>query len=925
MNTASNTTLPLVLSLDGTWDFTYTIEAPAGDAPAPLNGAAFDATMTVPGRWDDHTDQISHTSSWSKARFNPAYRPIGYPMGNNPPDASLPYLLGTGWYRRTFRTITDHHVTLQIGGVCMEAWLWLNGTFLCHHQDHATPIAIDLDPSLLRDGDNELIMAVANTREDRLGCDIRGYKGKSGGVTGTCQLLTWQAARISDCYLYADSDLTKLHWHIEVNQPRQTAPLKLCCRLRDTNGNVVREAHLSVDGPVVELDMDTTALPRWSDQNPHLLRAEAELYDGEKCIYKHRQPFGLRRLTRNGTGLLLNGVPIYLCGITEHAYFPETCTPPLDVRIYRRNIRRFKSLGFNWLRFHTWVPPQAYLQAADELGMLVQIEPPVNFSEDQWLRILRHTRSHPCVTIYCAGNEERLDETKIVQLENYARQQKDLVPDALFNPQEALRGVEYHWAENEEGLVKQPFLHHPGRLEKLKTFSDVFGTYSWGKLSYSSAEADMSDMDQRLALYERPCLSHEITIHGSYLNLDLEHRYQGTRIGTDIFASARQLLQRSGRLHRAARYYQCSAALHAELRKHAIESARRCRLLSGYNMLGAIDAHWHRSGYTCGLMNEFYESKGQESVEQTRQYNDQCVLLCDLPNRRNLLVSQKVDWPLLVSLYGVRQMQHGTLNWHVSDATGHTIITGSNKASAEPGGISEIGRIHFTATPTNSPQRFNLHARFQTPELTVDNTWAFWIVPEQETVADGKICHTLDEQAIEKLEAGADLLLLGCGPFPNIDIRYQQALAGRPNGHLGTVVEEHPLMKRIPHEGWCDRFFFDMLNGAKAIVMDGLTDRFEPIIEVIGSYKQASAFAALFECRVGHGRLLVCTLNLRPDDPGACWLRAAMLRYINSDDFTPSACMAPNVLRRLLVHESRTITSTATDEAFDLRAQIRRQ
>ncbi|MBI4028723.1 MAG: hypothetical protein HY360_27340 [Verrucomicrobia bacterium] len=112
-------------------------------------------------------------------------------------------------------------------------------------------------------------------------------------------------------------------------------------------------------------------------------------------------------------------------------------------------------------------PPEEYLQAADELGMMVQVEPASQFTETEWVEILKTCRSHPSVVIYCTGNEEWLDDPKIEFLKRCASRCKEFAPDALFNAHEALRGVEYGWesgAPLDEGTVSEPYPHNPRRF-----------------------------------------------------------------------------------------------------------------------------------------------------------------------------------------------------------------------------------------------------------------------------------------------------------------------------------------------------------------------------------------------------------------------------------------------------------------------------
>ena len=86
------------------------------------------------------------------------------------------------------------------------------------------------------------------------------------------------------------------------------------------------------------------------------------------------------------------------------------------------------------------------MQAADELGMMFQVEPPLGYAMPEWRNILRTCRKHPSVVIYCCGNEEALDEKKIEYLGQCAAELRSTAPDALFNPQKsASRGGIRQW------------------------------------------------------------------------------------------------------------------------------------------------------------------------------------------------------------------------------------------------------------------------------------------------------------------------------------------------------------------------------------------------------------------------------------------------------------------------------------------------
>ena len=117
-----------------------------------------------------------------------------------------------------------------------------------------------------------------------------------------------------------------------------------------------------------------------------------------------------------------------------------------------------------------------------------------------------------------------------------------------------MRGLEYVWTDadwqGEEGmpeLQQEPFVHHSKRFETVKGFCDVFNSYTLGLTSYESLTADAEKLDDWSRVYQKPRLSHEIGIQGTYTDLSVVPRYEGTRVGqTDMFASIQRHLEEKG-------------------------------------------------------------------------------------------------------------------------------------------------------------------------------------------------------------------------------------------------------------------------------------------------------------------------------------------------------------------------------------------
>jgi hypothetical protein len=79
---------------------------------------------------------------------------------------------------------------------------------------------------------------------------------------------------------------------------------------------------------------------------------------------------------------------------------------------------------------------------------------------------------------------------------------------------------------------------------------------------------------------------------------------------------------------------------------------------------------------------------------------------------------------------------------------------------------------------------------------------------------------------------------------------------------------------------------------------------FDPILEVVSSFKLSVKQASVFEWKVGEGKLLVSTLNLDPSDPAAACLLDCMIEYAQGNEFTPRTAVAPKTLAALLAGRS---------------------
>ncbi|MBN1421109.1 MAG: hypothetical protein JXP34_20220 [Planctomycetes bacterium] len=85
-------------------------------------------------------------------------------------------------------------------------------------------------------------------------------------------------------------------------------------------------------------------------------------------------PFGFRTIEARDGALWLNGAPVWIRGVEERGAWPDTgATAPL-LPVIRDTLRRAKDMGVNLVRLRGAPPPARYLEAADEIGLLVWAE-----------------------------------------------------------------------------------------------------------------------------------------------------------------------------------------------------------------------------------------------------------------------------------------------------------------------------------------------------------------------------------------------------------------------------------------------------------------------------------------------------------------------------------------------------------------------
>ncbi len=109
----------------------------------------------------------------------------------------------------------------------------------------------------------------------------------------------------------------------------------------------------------------------WDEFNPRLY--DVTFRDRKSGAVKNLR-FGFRSPGRKGNRLMLNGRPLFVRADVDCCHFPLTGYPAMTKREWMRYFTIQRNNGMNAVQFHTWTPPEAAFEAADETGMMIFCE-----------------------------------------------------------------------------------------------------------------------------------------------------------------------------------------------------------------------------------------------------------------------------------------------------------------------------------------------------------------------------------------------------------------------------------------------------------------------------------------------------------------------------------------------------------------------
>lgn len=813
--------------------------------------------------------------------------------------------VGAAWYAKKVEIPAEwkgKDVLLNLERVLWDTQVWVDGVQVDGHEESlVAPHRYDLTPYLKYGGKHVLTVRVDNRKRHDISVNnlAHAYTNATqvmwNGILGDIYLEALDRVRIDEVRLYPDAAKKSVRAVVSVHNGTDihrnvTLHLNIAGKM---DGKEYSSAHMQVTAApglsAVELRCNLGKdAPMWSEFHPYLYRADVEL-ESAGCTSAVAESFGLRSIGLDGNRLMLNGNPIFLRGTLECCIFPLTGNPPTDEESWRSLFASAREYGMNHLRFHSWCPPEAAFNVADEMGFYLQVElpvwsvtlgndaPTIEFLRAEAGRIRKEYGNHPSFCFWSLGNELQYDFQAMGSLLKEMKREDDrhLYTTTSFTFEKG-HGV---WPEMDDDYFVTQWTSK-GWVRGQGVFNQE--PPSFEKDFHASVEG-----------MQVPLVTHEVGQYAVYPDLKEIPQYTGTLIPLNFMAVKRDL-EKKKLIDKAPLYLQASGKLAAILYKEEIERAMKTPGISGFQLLDLHDFPGQGTALV-GLLNAFWESKG---IVSGREFREFCAPVVPLLRFSKAVYTNEESFEadMEVCNYGAEVLKDKMLVWEVKDDTRTIGKDSLAVAELQIGHNGHLGRIVCPLAGITKASK--LEVRLTVKGSEYGNHWNFWTYPADSRVEWGDVKYTRNyREALAWLEQGKKVLF-------NPDWRTLKGIEGKfvpvfwspvhfPNqaGTMGVLCyPEHPALSDFPTDMHTDWQWWDLNINSTTLVVDSL-DGGDPIVEMVDNFVKNRRLASLYEGRVNNGRLMLATFDLKTaldKRPVAKQMLVSILNYMNSDSFEPA-------------------------------------
>lgn len=663
----------------------------------------------------------------------------------------------------------------------------------------------------------------------------------------------------------------------------------------------------------------------WNEFNPNLQKINLQL-KGENADDEREVSFGFSQISIDKSEFKLNGRTIYLRGTHHGGDFPLTGYPPTDVSYWKKIFQINKDWGINHIRFHSFCPPEAAFQAADEIGIYLQPEPGMwnvvspdtpmeKMLYEETERMIKAYGNHPSFLLLSPSNEP-----------------KGRWKEAFD------KWMSYYRVADPRRIYTNGTGHTEREVPDLDKGTDYLVMQRIGaKMLRGNTAWFGKDYGKSLEEIDVPVLSHENGQWVAYPDFDVMKKFTGY-LQPGNYEIFHESARKKGVLAKNKDFSNASGKYQLNCYKEEIEANLRTPKMYGFQLLDLHD-YLGQGTALVGILDPFWEEKSYATAKEFKRFNNETVPLARL-YKRTFHGNEPFEIESEIAHFGEKPIENAVAYWKIIDEKGNEVKSGEfpkqsiNIGKNIPLGkisvdLMEVRRILFerednSATDKNTlnsnigynfrPKAFQLKLVVGIKNTEFENDWNFWVYPsiaETNSKKDVFITHSWDE-AEAKLNAGAKVLFMPrkadldwtSPPLDTVPVFWNRLMNPAWSRMLGMWIDkQHPALSQFPTENFNDWQWTEIVKNARAINLDKLPKNLQPIVQPIDDWNRNYKLGMIFEAKVGKGKLLVSSADLENDLENrivARQLRKSVLDYMASAKFDPKVAVTPQNFREIL-------------------------
>ena len=692
-------------------------------------------------------------------------------------------------------------------------------------------------------------------------------------------------------------------------------------------GNVIIEKNVDITKNLTQNTISVPLQPEkitaWDEFNPQLYTLELR----KKDVLLLKENIGFRSFKREGNQLFINGEPLFLRGNLDNCHFPLTGYPSMKKEDWLKIFSIQKNYGCNNIRFHSYCPPKAAFEAADELGLY--LAPEVGIWIDGWM---------PGQITPLGMSNYSLNSYIKTELNNICNAYSTHASFAMLGIGNELGSSNFDslqlWVDEikqaesfENNSNWQSRLYTISTARTLTSVDDFFVTHHYpniGGVRQWMFPYTAWNYENLYAKTETPTIAHEIGQWPVYPNWNEIKKYTGVLAPHNLVA-LKQHAKENGVLQFNDKFHFASGMQSKLMYKDEIESFMRTPSCRGIHLLGMQD-YSGQGEALIGFLDSFYEPKGFWSAKDARGCFSSIVTLAEF-EKYGWRTSETFTAKLLARNQKC-DLNNVQIKYEITDVRGNVVKEGKTSTRfTKNGDLTDFGNISIDLESfANDKLTLTTELISGDNVLSEKNSWSFWIFPEQEIKIPSNTLLTSNlSAAIEAAKKGGKVIL-DASKLGNENMYLKGDwgsvywsttwFPGQQMQTLGVWMDKsNPIFDAFHNEGFADWIWWKIFEKGRCFDLKGLSKDYYPIAMPVPDFHNNQRLGSIFELKIGEGKLLISGYALDGNSIEQIVFRNQLIKYVESENFSPQEITDEAWLNNLL-NPNATVQNTDLPEEF---------